>query len=209
MRHGESMPVRPGVPIPSVDGHDDPALDPVGIDQAEQVANRLDTEDLAAIYVTTLQRTAQTAAPLAARLGLVPIVEPDLREVFLGEWEGGLFRKHAAENHPIATQMRAEQRWDAIPGAESGDAFATRVRRGIERIAAAHPDQAVAVFVHGGVIGQVLALASDTNQPFAFIGADNGSISHLVVMKERWILRRFNDTAHLSATFTTRSEPLI
>ena len=58
-----------------VDGHGDPPLDPIGHQQAERVAERLAGEDIAAIYVTSLQRTVQTAAPLAARLGLEPIVE--------------------------------------------------------------------------------------------------------------------------------------
>src|SRR5205085_883402 len=71
------------------DGHGDPPLDPVGVAQAMRVADRLASEKLAAIYVTTLQRTLQTAAPLVARLGLEPRVEADMREVHLGEWEGG------------------------------------------------------------------------------------------------------------------------
>ena len=48
---------------------------------------RLKTEPISAIYVTTMQRTHQTAAPLAAHLGLVPAVEADLRAEDL---EGGL-----------------------------------------------------------------------------------------------------------------------
>ena len=68
------------------------------------MADRLQHEDISAIYVTTLQRTAQTAAPLAARLGITPRVEPDLREVGLGDWEGS-FRRHIAEGHPIAQEM--------------------------------------------------------------------------------------------------------
>jgi probable phosphoglycerate mutase len=54
----------------------------------------------------------------------------------------------------------------------------------------------VAIFTHGGVIGQVLALASGS-RPFAFVTSDNGSISRLVVSGERWIVRGYNDTAHL------------
>jgi len=46
------------------------------------------------------------------------------------------------------------------------------------------------------VIGQVLALASGS-RPFAFVTSDNGSISRLVVSGERWIVRGYNDTAHL------------
>ena len=72
-----------------------------------------------AIYVTTLQRTSQTAAPLLKRLGLTPSVEPGLREVYLGEWEGGRYRKMVADFGPVAQRMFAEERWDLVPGAES------------------------------------------------------------------------------------------
>ena len=116
VRHGASAPYRVGGEFALVDGHGDPPLDPIGHHQAERVAERLAGENIAAIYVTSLQRTVQTAAPLASRLGIEPIVEPDLREVLLGEWEGGMFRKHVAEGHPIAIQMMTEQRWDVIPG---------------------------------------------------------------------------------------------
>jgi probable phosphoglycerate mutase len=190
-----------------VDGHGDPPLDPVGRDQAERVADRLALEPIAAIYVSNLRRTAETAAPLAARLGLEPHVEPDLREVYLGEWEGGSFRKHVAEGHPVALRMYAEQRWDVIPGAEPGEAFAARVRGAIGRIAAAHPDETVAVVCHGGVIGQALAEASGA-QTFTFTGSDNAAVSHLVVTDDRWVIRRYNDTAHLGLAFTTAPEPL-
>ncbi|MGH9260644.1 MAG: histidine phosphatase family protein, partial [Acidimicrobiales bacterium] len=200
-------PAREGEPFPLVDGHGDPPLDPVGRDQAERVADRQEHEPITAIYVSTLRRTAETAAPLAARLGLEPRVEPDLREVYLGEWEGGTFRKHVAEGPPVAQRMYAEQRWDVIPGAEPGDSFAARVRGAVTRIAAAHPDQVVAVVSHGGVIGQILALAAGTTG-FAFVGSDNAAISHLVVTDDRWIIRRFNDTAHLGLAFTSASEPL-
>src|SRR3954463_14233876 len=79
IRHGESAPVRDGEPVPLLGGCSNPALDPVGVEQAERLADRLADAPLAAIYVTPLQRTAQTAAPLAERLGVEPRVEPDLQ----------------------------------------------------------------------------------------------------------------------------------
>jgi 2,3-bisphosphoglycerate-dependent phosphoglycerate mutase len=207
VRHGESQPARPGHEFPTLDGHANPPLDPRGHEEAARVAERLAGADVQAIYVTTLQRTAQTAAPLAERLGVEPRVEPDLREVHLGEWEGALFRQRVREWHPIAEQMFAEERWDVIPGAEPTDALAARVRAGIERIAAAHPDERVAVFTHGGVIGMLVSLATG-GRPFAFISADNASITHLVVHDGRWILRRFNDTGHLGTDLDRPPEPL-
>jgi probable phosphoglycerate mutase len=197
VRHGESAAARSDRPFALVDGHGDPELHPEGRRQADAVGSRLGGEPLAAIYVTTLRRTAETAAPLARHLGLVPAVEGDLREVFLGDWEGGELRRRVAQGDPLALRMATEQRWDVIPGAEAADVFGARVRAGIERIAAGHPDAVVAAFTHGGVIGEVLSQASGS-RPFAFIGADNGSISELVVHAGGWDVRRFNDTAHLS-----------
>jgi 2,3-bisphosphoglycerate-dependent phosphoglycerate mutase len=196
VRHGESAPAVPGRPFPLTDGHGDPALHPDGARQAVRVGERLAAEGVDAIYVTTLVRTHQTAAPLAEKLGLEIRVEPDLREVFLGDWEGGLLRERAAANDPAFHQIFVQQRWDVIPNAEPLEAFHSRTQAGIARIVAAHPDQRVAVFTHGGVIGQLLHHATNSER-FAFSGADNASISEIVVDQGRHILRRYNDITHL------------
>lgn len=196
IRHGQSEPYLPGTPFPLVEGHADPALTPRGHDQARRLADRLADTPIDAIYVTTLRRTAQTAAPLAGRLGLPVTVEPELREVHLGDWEGGEYRQRVAERDPVVRQVFEAERWEVIPGAETSASLASRVRASIARLADAHAGHRVAVFTHGGVIGQALALASGS-RPFAFLSADNGSISRLLVTGQRWIVRGFNDTAHL------------
>ena len=211
VRHGESQPADPDDPFPLVDGHGDPPLhDPDGVEQAAAACRRLieSGEDFAAVYVTTLQRTRQTAQPLLDHLGVEPIVEADLREVHLGEWEGGEFRKRAADHDPLILRMWEEQRWDVIPGAEQGEVFSARVRAGVERIAGKHPDETVAVFTHGGVIGQIMAEATGA-QGFAFTGSDNCGITHIVVTPDRWFVRAWNDTGHLGSRFTADPEPLI
>jgi probable phosphoglycerate mutase len=196
IRHGQSEPYVPGTPFPLVEGHADPALAPTGQEQAALLADRLAGARIDAIYVSTLRRTAQTAAPLAARLGLVPRVEPELREVHLGDWEGGEYRQRVAERDPIVRQVFEQERWEVIPDAETSASLAARVGAAIERLAAAHAGHRLAVFTHGGVIAQTLALASGS-RPFAFLSADNGSISRLVITGQHWIVRGFNDTAHL------------
>lgn len=207
VRHGASEPAVPGRPFAMVDGHGDPALAPEGREQALRVAHRLEGEHLDALYVSNLRRTAETAAPLAERLGLTPVVEPDLREVHLGEWEGGMLRKHMAEGHPVALRVRAEERWDVIPGAEPTADFADRVGGAVGRIVAAHPGGRVAVFAHGGTIGALMSIAVGGGRGFAFVGCDNGSISHLVALDGHWVVRRFNDTSHLQDGFDLDPEP--
>lgn len=179
-----------------MDGHGDPPLAPDGHEQAKAVSLRLEAEAIDAVYVSSLQRTHQTAAPLVASIGIQPIVEPELREVHLGEWEGGSFRKHVIEGHPLALKMFETGRWDAIPGAESNEGFAGRVTGALRQLHDRHPDGRIAVFVHGGVIGAAVAHAVD-GMPFGFAGVDNGSITHLVISGDSWHLRTYNDTGHL------------
>lgn len=206
IRHGETQAAVRGQEFPKVDGQGDPALRPEGEAQARAVAARLAAEPISAIYVTTMQRTHQTAAPLAQALGLTPRVEPDLREVFLGDWDGGEFRFRAAENDPAVVRAREKECWGELPGAETSAALQARVSAGLHRIAAAHADELVAVVVHGGVIAAALALAT-RSRPFGFIGADNGSISRLVVSARGMVLRGFNDVSHLQDLSTAGGDP--
>lgn len=199
VRHGESRAATADNPFPLVDGHGDPELHPNGWEQARRVGERLKEQPIGAVYVTNLRRTAETAQPLCTHLGIEPMVEPDLREVHLGEWEGGLLRMKAAEQDPVYLQMRAEQRWDVIPGAESWDTINQRVTRGLSRIHGNHPDELVVAVVHGGIVAHILAHASGA-RPFTFQGADNGSITHIVMLGNDIIVRRFNDAAHLLDT---------
>ena len=197
MRHGASADSVEGETFELVEGQGDPPLSEIGRHQAELLAARLGHELFDGMYVSTLRRTPETAAPLIERTGMTPVVDADLREVFLGEWEGGLLRQKAADRDPLFERIFAEQRWDAIPGAESRQVFGGRLRRSVERIAVAHPGGRVVVFSHGAAIGEILAQATGS-EPFAFVGADNASISKVVVSSERWVLRGYNDTSHLT-----------
>ncbi|UGS36952.1 histidine phosphatase family protein [Capillimicrobium parvum] len=199
VRHGASEAAMEGVSFPLVDGHSDPALSDGGHAQAREAARRLQHEGIHRLYVSTLRRTHQTAAPLTEATGLEPTVLADLAEVGLGEFEGGQYRIRAARGDPIIRQVFDEERWDAIPGGESRESLGARVRRAIEQIVAeTGPDRTAVAVVHGAVIGELCAQAS-ASRPFAFVHADNGSITRLIVLADgRWLLRSFNDICHLT-----------
>ena len=200
VRHGASEAAVRGVTFPLVDGQGDPALSEAGKAQARIVAARLAGETFSGAFVSTLRRTQETAAPLMAEIGLTPVVLPDLREINLGELEGGGYRIKVAEGDPLVAEVAREERWDLIPGAETLAAFESRLRGAIEQIAAAVPRGTAALaFVHGAVIGGLCAMATGS-RPFAFIHADNGSISRLIVHADgTWLLRSFNECRHLEA----------
>jgi 2,3-bisphosphoglycerate-dependent phosphoglycerate mutase len=201
VRHGATQGLRGDHDaFPLKDGHGDPLLSADGQRQAELVAQRLAIESIDALYVTTLTRTHQTAAPIAKALGLDPIEEPDLREVFLGDWEGGASRRHAAAGDPRWMKALTEGEWGHIPGAETTAALTERCMRALYTIHALRPAQRVVCVVHGGVIGAILAAVTGATTSIgtnAFNGADNCSISHVVGLGDWWRVRSYNDTAHL------------
>jgi probable phosphoglycerate mutase len=199
VRHGSSARSTSEAPIDLIDGRSDPPLSDSGRRQADAVGERLADSRIDSLFVTPLQRTQQTAAPLAHRLGLQPTVVPDLREVFLGEWEGQLNDRVASEVE-LSKQLFAGERWDVIPGAESMDAFSERVRRGLNRLVETVGADATAVaVVHGGVIAEACRQAT-SSQAFAFIYAENASLTRIMRLASgRWLLISFNDTTHLGA----------
>ncbi|WP_347353931.1 histidine phosphatase family protein [Intrasporangium sp.] len=131
-------------------------LTEVGREQAVALAHRLEHERLDAIYASDLVRTQQTAAPLAATLGLGVVVLPGLREIQAGDYEmstdWGPYVETVATWHDDPTR--------AIPGGDSGVDFLTRYRRAIHRIAASGHERAVAVS-HGAAIRVWCSFALD------------------------------------------------
>jgi probable phosphoglycerate mutase len=200
VRHGAAA-VAPlgGEPIAILDGFNDPPLAEEGREQAAAVGARLALDPPDRIFVSGLARTVETAAPLARATGIAPIEVPELREVQLGEWDHQYPHKMASRD-PLVERIEAEQRWDVIPGAEPAADFTARVRAGIDRvIEATGPGATAAVFVHGGVISELISIATGS-RPLAFLFSDNTSVNDLVKLRgDRWMLRSFNDTAHLDA----------
>jgi 2,3-bisphosphoglycerate-dependent phosphoglycerate mutase len=198
VRHGASEAAVVGSKFPLVDGHSNPALSGPGRAQAAMVAERLAGEDIEGLFVSTLRRTQETAAPLAEAIDLEPQVLRELREVYLGDFEGGEYRVRSGRGDPVIKQVFEEERWDAIPNGESWEDFGARVAAGVEQIVErVGPNTTAVAVVHGAVIGQLCRQATDS-RPFAFVHSDNGSISRLVVFDDgRWLLRSFNDISHL------------
>jgi probable phosphoglycerate mutase len=198
VRHGASEAARDDQPFELLEGQADPSLSEAGERQAQLVAAALAREPIEALFVTPLRRTTQTAAPFAALAGLQPVVVPELREVHLGELDGGAFRIAVARRDPVIREVFVRERWDVIPGAEPAEELERRTRAGLDRILdGLEPDATVAAFVHGGVIGELCRQISGS-RPFAFVHADNGSFTRIAVLPDgrRWV-RSFNEGGHL------------
>jgi broad specificity phosphatase PhoE len=150
VRHGQTPANVAGILDTAAPG---PGLTELGERQAQAVVDALGHESIAAIYVSKLRRTHETAAPLAAALGLTPIELAGTHEIEAGDIEG------RNDHDAVRTYMTTVFAWGAgdpsptMPGASDGHAFFTRFDDAIAGIAAGHPDDATVVVVsHGAAI---------------------------------------------------------
>jgi broad specificity phosphatase PhoE len=127
-----------------------------GAAQAERLAGRLAPERVAAVYSSPLARALDTARPLAERLGLEPVVVPDLRELDFGVLEG-LTLTEVEELHPELLAWTAAPAAVALPGGETVEALAARAIAATRAIAAAHAAETAVVVSHGVTLRAVLA----------------------------------------------------
>lgn len=130
-------------------------LGEAGRRQAALLARRLGREGLAAVYTSPLPRACETAAAIAAPLGMDARTCDGLNEIEFGDWTGRSFA--SLEGDPHWRRWNAERDAERPPGGETMREAQQRASRCIRRMAEEHPDAAVAAVSHADVIKAVLA----------------------------------------------------
>ena len=153
VRHGETDWNREG----RFQGHADPPLNELGREQAADLAERLAGDGIAAVYTSDLRRAAETAAIVAARLGLPVSAHAGLREIDVGEFQG-LTRAEIDERWPDARARFAQRGYGWSQG-ETLDELSARVVASLLAIAVRHPGERIVAVGHGGTVRAGLASA--------------------------------------------------
>lgn len=130
-------------------GHTDIPLNQNGHEQSRQLANDLKNDHIDAIYTSDLQRARQTARLLSEEKGVAIQVDPRLREINLGVWEG-LTRPEIEENYLKELEERRIDQFNvAAPEGETGAQVQKRSLAAIGDIMSRHPTGSVAIIAHG------------------------------------------------------------
>lgn len=188
--------IRHGEPVKIVDarGPADPSLAERGHKQAARLAEYLGTEPVGAVWSSPMVRARETAAPLAAILGVAVVVDSELAE----------YDREATSYIPIEElKANKDERWMAmVEGAyeDSGVdplAFKQGVVTAMEHIITANPGGSVAVVCHGGVINAYLAHILGIDRALWF--EPKYTSIHRVLASRRGdrTLLALNETAHL------------
>ena len=203
VRHGDAIPDADEI-IPS-GVYDDLPLSRLGREQVQNLAERLGSLHFDAIYSSPLRRCQETAAPLARRLELTPILVPAIKEIRLGDIRP--LPEHG-EDLSILTQALKERQadivriagetghWDDIANSEPSKEFRNRVVNAFDEITRNHVGERVIAFAHGGVVNAYAAEVLGLERDF-FFPAANTSITMVRVSGKHRVLYFLNDFAHI------------
>jgi len=197
IRHGESV----WNSERRIQGSLDPELSPRGRRQTDLLVSHLETRmphPVAAIYASPLRRAAQTAGQIAGALHLPVVHDPDLREMFLGTWEGKTVAEIQAAFPGRYEKWLEDPQAFPAPGGEELSAFERRVVGAIQRMQRSHPGEDLLVVSHGGVIKALLCFALGLPVRHLFrLKQDNTAVNRIQLDEQTRRVLLLNDTCHL------------
>lgn len=129
-------------------GQGNALLTPLGVEQAARTAEYLRNYPIDRIYASDLTRAMQTAEPTARMHGLEIIPDPQLREIYAGEWEGRRY-EDLKTTFPESYACWLNDLGHACPdGGESTVALFRRVTSAVNRLVAENRGKCIAIFSH-------------------------------------------------------------
>jgi probable phosphomutase (TIGR03848 family) len=195
LRHGRSTSNTAATLAGRTDGID---LDDKGVEQAQALVDRIGSLPIRAIVRSPMLRCRRTVEPLAAALGLEPIVDERISEVDYGKWTGRKIGDLVSD--PLWAVVQQQPSAAVFPDGEGLAHVQARavaaVREHDRRLAEAHDGDALwLACTHGDVIKAVVADALGTHlDSFQRITADPASMSVITYTALRPFVVHVNHT---------------
>lgn len=137
-------------------GQSDVPLNENGRAQAHLLAQQLSGQSFAAIYSSDLQRARDTAEIMAVAIGLPVTLEPRLREIDQGDWEGQLVDEIKARYAEVWQKRIVDPTNVRPPGGETVGEVATRVYSALDDIVKVYPVGTILICSHGLALATVI-----------------------------------------------------
>lgn len=138
-------------------GQTDVGLTPRGIVQLEEIAARLASCPIRAVYTSDLQRSVRGGAAIAKACGVSLFQMPGLREKRFGVWEG-CTAEEISRRDPEGWSIWLTHPDESRPeGGETYREVGERALAALEMILKKHAGEEIAIVAHGGVNKVLLA----------------------------------------------------
>lgn len=188
-RHGETIENKNGTLM----GHLPGTLSEEGINQAKKVAQRLSGEKIDFIYSSDLARASDTAKEIAKFHENVPLLLfNDLREQFLGEWQGKKKSDLGLENVSLGSVHSKD--------GETSEKLFLRAKDFVSNTLSKHDDEDVVLIVAHNGINKALVTAIENKETSDIKSVEkfhNTSVTIYNINNGKYSLELFNCKKHL------------
>ena len=140
-----------------IQGQTDSVLTETGIEQAHRVAAILKSIPFTAAYSSSSIRARDTALAILQHHQIELTLRDDMREIFLGDWEGRLYQDVAEEDNENHRYFAEDPSRFNLSGAETFYQVQDRALAAIESIMNQHPGEEILLVSHGVWIKTILA----------------------------------------------------
>ncbi len=173
-------------------------LDALGQAQVHALAERLRTEELAAVYSSPLTRTLQTARAIARNHGLPVRQRRLLRDIDYGVFSGKLFADARVSDPALWRRWRDAPHTVSFPQGESLAVLRGRLERFLNEVKGWQGGRTVLVATHDSPIRILCCIAEglDDSHHHEYV-TGVASITTLMLTTDGLRLREHNDTGHL------------
>jgi len=138
-------------------GHIDVDITGNGVQQMHRLAGLLEGKNISAVYSSDLLRSTKGADIIAQRIGKSYTPLRELRERSVGAWEGLTAEEIKARFPAEYLLWRADLLNYRPPGGECLLDVKDRILPVFRNLVSSHPDQEIAMLLHGGVNRVILA----------------------------------------------------
>ncbi|MBU0962447.1 MAG: histidine phosphatase family protein [Nanoarchaeota archaeon] len=190
LRHGETESNRDNI----VSGILDSKLTYLGKTQAKKLAKLLEKENVNIIYSSPLKRALETAQEIAKKHKLKVIINNQLREINLGEFEGKSW-DYVYKKIPNWREIRYKYR---PKGGETQKELDIRASSFLEDIKRKYKTETIVILAHGSVNKAILGnlLNIDIKSRFSII--QSNACVNLIEMNDKGVrVYKINSTNHL------------
>ena len=167
-------------------GWKDTPLNDVGRTQAYQLIPFFESQSIDVIYASDLSRAYETARIISQAIHKEVFVDKQLREMYLGFWEGRSWQEIEAEFAYFLSKPENEKNALNIHEGESYIEFQLRAISVFKKIIKQHLNKNVMIVTHGGVIREIIGHIMNINQGQKdAIPIRNCSVSMIEYIKEK------------------------
>ena len=179
-------------------GRRDIPLTELGVNQAQAVGSKLQTEKVSAIYSSPLMRARDTAKEIAKFHNIQVVAHPGFIDLNFGTWQGEQHRKLQEEQPELYNRWLDQPHTMEFPDGETLTDVRRRIEDALTDLVTRHENETIVIATHGAVLRVLLCFLHNVgNENYWKFTIDNCALIIVKFEHGKYSIIEENDNEHL------------